>query len=322
MVIQNYERLVDRISRETGLDVSEINRRVDAKRAKLSDLISKEGAAQVVAVELGINFDKPEVKINEVLSGMRKITIKGKIIRLFPVKTFKTKIAESKVCSFVLADETGNVRCVLWDTNHIKLIEDGIIKEGSVVELKNASVREPGQDMVEIHLGSQGEFKESNVKMDNVVTKQEISMKSIAELKENNYAKVRAVVVQMFEPRFFNVCPECNTKVMPENGKFICPKHNAVVPNERAVMSVVIDDGTGSMRASLFSEAAEKLAGNINELKNSDSFFEKRKNTVGTEYFFSGRVRKNNMYGNLDFIVNDLNEAQADEIIKMLHKPQ
>ena len=54
MAIQNYERIVERISRETGLDVEEVNRRVDAKRAKLSDLISRDGAAQVVAVELGV----------------------------------------------------------------------------------------------------------------------------------------------------------------------------------------------------------------------------------------------------------------------------
>ena len=91
MISQNFNKLVERISRETGLDIQEINRRVDAKRAKLSDLISKEGAAQVVAVELGINFDKPEVKINEILTGMRKITVKGKVIKQFPIRTFKTK---------------------------------------------------------------------------------------------------------------------------------------------------------------------------------------------------------------------------------------
>ena len=70
------------------------------------------------------------LKIEELLPGMRKINISGKIINLFPVRTFKTqKGEEGKVLNFVLADETSNIKVVLWDTNHISLIEKGEIKE-------------------------------------------------------------------------------------------------------------------------------------------------------------------------------------------------
>lgn len=320
MISQNYEKIVERISRETGLDAEEINRRVAAKRAKLSDLISKEGAAQVIAVELGINFDKPEVKINEILSGMRRIKITGKIIKIFPVRTYKTKIAESKVTSFVLADETGNIRCVLWDTNHIKLIEDGLVKEGSVVELGNASVREAGQDFLEVHLGSMCDFKLSDKKIENVITKQHVSMTTIEKIPEAGNARIRAVIVQMFEPRFFNVCSECNSKVVQESGTFVCAKHGTVIPKERAVLALVIDDGTGSIRASCFTEMAEKIAGNIQMLKNFDEFDKRRKEVVGKEYFFTGRTRKNVMYESIDFILDDLEQANPDEVIKMLQE--
>lgn len=318
MLSKNYDKVVERISRETGLDISEINRRVDAKRAKLSDLISLEGAAQVVAVELGINFDKPEVKINEILTGMRKITVKGKIIKQFPVRTFKTKYDESKVTSFILADETGNVRCVLWDIGHIKLIEDGAIKEGSVVELKNASVREPGQDVIEVHLGSYGEIKPIDLRLDKVVTKQEMNSTTIDKLIENREIRIRGVIVQMFEPRFFYVCPECNGKMIPENGQSICRKHGSVIPKERMVISAVIDDGTGNIRASLFSESAEKLIGEMSEAKNKDGFIIKKQGILGSEYIFSGKARKNIMYNNLDFVVEELEEANPDEIINEL----
>lgn len=57
-MLQNYSQLVERIARSSGLSVEDIERRIEAKRAKLSGLISKEGAAQVVASELGISFDK------------------------------------------------------------------------------------------------------------------------------------------------------------------------------------------------------------------------------------------------------------------------
>ena len=50
--MDNYEKLLDRISRSSGLAKEEIEKKVEAKKAKLSGLISKEGAAQIVAAEL------------------------------------------------------------------------------------------------------------------------------------------------------------------------------------------------------------------------------------------------------------------------------
>jgi len=59
----NYELVLDRISKQSGTEKEELERRVEAKRAKLSGLISKEGALQVIAAELGISFDNQKLKI-------------------------------------------------------------------------------------------------------------------------------------------------------------------------------------------------------------------------------------------------------------------
>ena len=47
--MENYNKLVERISKVSNLSAEEIERKVEAKKAKLSGLISKEGAAQIVA---------------------------------------------------------------------------------------------------------------------------------------------------------------------------------------------------------------------------------------------------------------------------------
>jgi hypothetical protein len=73
MVDINYEKMVERIAKSSGLGVDEIRRKIEAKRAKLSGLISLEGAAQVIAAELGINFENEKVKIDELMPGMRKV---------------------------------------------------------------------------------------------------------------------------------------------------------------------------------------------------------------------------------------------------------
>jgi len=319
MIKASFEQLVDRIAKESGQSVEEIRRRIDAKRAKLNNLISMEGAAQVVAAELGINFEKKDVKINELLSGMRGISITGKIIKIFPVRAFKTKNADSRMVSFVLADKTGNVRTILWDTNHVALIEEGKIHEGSVVEIKNAFVR--GTDMKEIHLGSGGEIKKSETPMDNVVTEEKMARKEISKLRPNDRATVRATVVQMFEPRFFFVCPECNSKLTQENGKFICSKHGPVAPQERALINLVLDDGSGNIRAVCFSENIGKLLNcEIQQLKDPSFFIFKKEGVLGSELFLSGGIRQNKLYNNLELFVQDLSIANVDDVIADLKK--
>jgi len=315
MIKANYSRLIERISKSTGMPVEDIERRIDAKRAKLSDLISREGAAQIVAAELGVTFDNIKVKINEVLSGMRKISAVGKIYRIFPVRTFKTKFAESKVCSLLLADETANIRCVLWNTNHIKLIEDKEIKEGDVVEVSDANVREGTAK--ELHLTSLSGFKISNEVINNIVTTESFSLKKIADLKENDKVDLRATVVQTFEPKFFNVCPECGKKVSFEADKAMCLQHGNVIPNERALFVVVLDDGEASIRAICFSEAIKKFF-NITDEGIKQNFTEKRQSILGKEIICNGRARSNKAFGNLEFIANDFEEIDPEKVIAEL----
>src|SRR3989344_4611338 len=136
----NYEKVLEKIARASGLSKEEIGEKVKAKRAKLSELISYEGAAQIVAAELGINFENEKLKINELLPGMRKVNVVGKIIDLFPVRTFKSKKGEeSKVVNFVLADDTSNMKIVLDDgtgTIRAVLFHENLPKIG-LTELDN-----------------------------------------------------------------------------------------------------------------------------------------------------------------------------------------
>jgi len=82
-MLQNYTQLIERIAKSSRLSVEDIERRIEAKRAKLSGLISKEGAAQIVASELGINFEKEKMKVSELLPGMKKVNIVGKLFLFF-----------------------------------------------------------------------------------------------------------------------------------------------------------------------------------------------------------------------------------------------
>ena len=310
----NYERIVEKISKASGLEKEEIERKIEAKRAKLSDLISKEGAAQVIASELGISFENERLKINELLPGMRKVNTIGKVINLFPIRTFTTKKGEeSKVVNFWVADETSNIKVVLWDTNHIGLIENGKIAVGTTVEISNGGMRDN-----ELHLGSFSNIKPSEEVLGEVRTEKVFKEKHIIDFKVGENTSVRAFILQVFEPRFFHVCPECSKKVVQEGEFFSCGKHGKIIPEKRAVTSIVVDDGTDSIRAVLFHEVLAKLG--FSQLEDLGKFADEKENFLGKEMFFTGNIRNNAFFNTPEFIVEDVKEAQPEDIITELEK--
>lgn len=308
----NYERILEKISKASGIGKDEIERKVEAKRARLSGLISKEGAAQVIASELGISFENERLKINELLPGMRKVNTIGKVINLFPVRTFTTKKGEeSKVVNFWIADETANTKVVLWDTNHIGMIENGKIAVGTTIEISNGSMRDS-----EIHLGSFSQIKPSEEILGDVKTEKVFRKKNIGEFKIGESTSARAFVLQVFEPRFFNVCPECNKKALQEGEAFSCQKHGKIIPEKRAVSTLVLDDGTESIRAVLFHEALLKMG--FSQLENQEKFAEEKENFLGKEMIFTGNVRNNAFFNTPEFIIEDVKEAEPDLVISEL----
>lgn len=319
MIKAAYEQLVEKIAKQSGLDKEQIERRVEAKRAKLSGLITKEGAAQVVAAELGINFDRQKVKVSELLSGMRKVSVTGKIMELYPVRSFKKGEKEGKVATFLLADETASVRTVLWDTKHIKMIEDGELSMASVIEVKDASVRDG-----ELHLSSLSALAPSKEKIEAVNTTEIMQEKPIAAIKPNDKARIRAAIIQIFEPRFFAVCPECFLKLTQEENRFVCTKHNTVIPKYRVILTAIVDDGTENIRAIFFSDAIYKLLSiseaDIEKVKEPGFWLQRKEELLGKELWLSGRARTNKLFGNLEFIISDVSEVNVEELIEKLNK--
>jgi len=308
----NYERILEKIASSASLGKEEVERQIEAKRAKLSGLISKEGAAQVVASELGVSFDNEHLKIDELLPSMRKVNTSGKVIFISPVRSFKTKKGiESKVVNLTLADETSNIRVVLWDTNHVGLVEKGEITENTSIELDNGSMR--GQ---EVHLGSFSELKVIDKVFENVKTEKVVHEKQVSDLNIGESSSVRAFVVQAFEPKFFSICPECNKKVVQEGEGFLCKEHGKVAPEKRAVTNVVVDDGTGSIRAVLFHEKISELGINIE----SENLTQEKEKIMGKEMIFSGNVRNNAFFNTPELIIDSVKPVDLDKVIETLEK--
>ena len=312
--MQNYEFLLSRIASHASLEKEEVEKRIEARRAKLSGLISKEGAAQIIAAELGVNFDNIQLKVVELMPGMRKANILVRVIRLFPVREFNKNGKQGKVANMVVADNSGSVRAVLWDTNHISLIESGELKEGDSVEISNASVRDS-----ELHLSGFSDIKKSSLTVADVKMEQVKKEKDLVDVTVGESIKVRGAVVQMFSPKFFNVCPECNRRVVQVPEGYSCETHKVVVPKERAILNFVLDDGTDSIRVVLFSDQIAKITAE-SELKLPEKFLSFKEEHMGSEFFVSGNIRKNSFFNNIELIAEDVEKVEVEKLIEVLEK--
>ncbi|MBT6689945.1 hypothetical protein HN903_04770 [archaeon] len=312
--MKNYELLVDRIAKASGLERAEVERKIEAKKAKLSGLISKEGAAQIISAELGISFEDEDLKVAELIGGLRKVNVVGKIMNIFPVREFEKNDRKGKVANFILADDSGSTRVVLWDTNHIAMIEDELIKVGDVVEIKNGSTRDS-----EIHLSSFGELKKSSVEMAEVKNAPAASEVGLDEVRQGMSVKARGIVVQVFQPRFYSVCPTCNKKgMLGDDGVFKCAEHGVVEKKDRAILNFVLDDGVESIRVVMFSDQIKLLIPE-EDLSDEVKAAAFRDDLLGTEIYLSGRVNRNQLFNNLEIVANSVEKVDVEALIETLN---
>jgi ssDNA-binding replication factor A large subunit len=309
--MENYAKLVERISQHAGMSPEEIERKVEAKRAKLSGLVSKEGAAQIVAAELGINFENELLKVSELADGMKRANTIVQVLDVYPVRSYSKNGREGKVANLFVADESGNTRLVLWDINHINLIEQGKVVKGDTLEIANANIRNG-----EIHLSSFSDMKKSKSVLTGVVSQKQFTEKKLKDAKVGERFSLRAVIVQVFEPRYFEVCPECGKKVVDSK----CGVHGTVISKRRALLNAVLDDGTETTRALIVGENIEKLGLTNEEVMTIELFDQKKLSLLGEEKRFFGTMRSNQLYNTIEFSVENIENVNADELIKELEQ--
>jgi len=306
MLQQKYDTILEKIIKETGLTKPEIESRIRAKLRELQDLISQEGAAHIVANELKVKLfeqGKPqEYTIKEIQQRTYGVKLTAKILNKFDVRVFTKNGQEHRVFSLIIGDSTGRVRLTIWD----ELVIDQCIlfPEGTVITIENGYTRE-NNGFFELHVGSKAKITKEDKELDLAPKKR---LKDVA---ENEFLDTYATVVDMFEPRYYDACPECNRKVNMENGDYFCQNHKKVLPQKTPIINLVIDDGTDVMRVVCFRDVAEKII-------NDKPFQELKQNLNGSDMKFKGRVVFNSMSGRKELRANIVEEANPEELLQQV----
>lgn len=139
---QEYEKIKDKISYEEFIkemktrmqDYEEVSfmGELDVARVIVGEYVDEENKK--------LSEDSPLLKISGLKTSDHNISIVGRVMRISNVKKFvNRKGREGKLANLLLADDTGEIRVVMW-TENIKSLKK--FKEGDAIKIKGVEIKQ------------------------------------------------------------------------------------------------------------------------------------------------------------------------------------
>lgn len=316
MVNKSYEEILTTISEKAPIEKQELEIKIQNKVKELDGFVTKEGAAHIVATELKVKvFDentKTHITIKDLTPGMVNATAVGKILQKYEKREFERNGRKGAVLSLLIGDETGKTRLVFWDLNQIDKVNDEA-KESDIILVRNVRVRE-NNGFPEVHVSNDSKF-ELNPKgyeigeVTNESSTQQVNNHTEAEIQkidDQGFYEVTGQILQVFEPRSFMACNECNKKVN-EEGK--CQEHPGTEATERLILNFFLDDGTSNIRCTMFTTEKESFI-------NSANFEEEKDSLLMNWVTVKGKANVNTMTNRPEMIINQFEKTNVQEHIK------
>ena len=304
------------------LNSTEFDTKLKTKINELSGLISEEGAAHIISNELGISIAAKageKIQITQLAAGMNNVSVLAKVLQKWEVREFDKGNYKGKVCSLLVADETGSTRFTLWNDQVDELAS---VSEDTVLLIKGAYVKE-NRGRVELHLGKGGNFEINPAGETLGEVKRggsgSFTRKQIEVLDGNEEGvELFGTVVQVFDPRFFNVHPETGKRMYDDDD-------SGVEPAISYVMNAILDDGSSTIRCVLWKNQVNtllscdeaRMAGYKEDLS---TFEEEKTNLLGEQLVLRGRVKHNEMFDRLEFSVQFVEKADAEKEISRVQR--
>jgi ssDNA-binding replication factor A large subunit len=160
----------------------EIIEKLEREKQKTNGFISDETLLRMIAAELGMEMQNngaltPTLSVVDLIPNLNNVTVVGRVVAVFQPKTFNGN-RSGRFASFLVADENGILRVVLWN-DKTSLIESGKIKVGQIVRISHGYTKEGPRGKVELHIGEKCEVEidPQDVKARNYPTISKFTMK-------------------------------------------------------------------------------------------------------------------------------------------------
>ncbi len=228
-----YEKIKDKISYEDFLKKME-ERKLDYEDVSF---MSELDIARTIIGEFINEENKPlseaneSYKISELEAGRDNISVTGRVMHISNVKKFTSrKGREGKLANMIIADDTCEIRVVMW-TENIKFLKQ--ILEGDVIKINNSEVKQ-GFREDELHMKMDSTLQKLAEEDFATFPKYDHRVTNISDIRGDMQVNVVARIVRIPKTRTFQ-----------KNGK------------EGKVASLEIQDKTGKIQYTLWNRDTE-----------------------------------------------------------------
>jgi replication factor A1 len=154
------QALIEEItSKNPQISQDQLMERLEAERTKTGGLLEDETLLRLLAAKLGVDVQQNSfqncntLSSGKLFSGLYDVCVAGRLVAIFPVKTFQGETNSGKFATLMLGDNDGLLRVVLWNEK-AELIERGELKSGQAVRLLHGYTKNDRYGKTELHMSS------------------------------------------------------------------------------------------------------------------------------------------------------------------------
>lgn len=286
--------IIKNISEQTNKTEEIVWGLIEAKRKEMEYLISEEGAAHIIASELGVGVSKKNT-IESLEANQINVALSLRVDKIFESHDWKKSGRAGKVRSILASDDTGEIKISLW--NEKAEVE---LKEGAIIKILGAKVK-TRENKLELSVGDKGNLivnptitgRRNGAAFEASESTRNTRFSS-AKIGSSITIKAAMVRVSQREP-FFN---------SPDG--------------EQLMIAGTLDDGESQIRGVMFRNVAEKFI-NLkikDAIKIADDIGYGQilsKTPIGKDFWLVGRLKHNEITNSKEMIVNKLYEVDAGE---------
>ena len=239
--MQSLEEIITTIlAQKPDLTRESILKMMHSKREGAGRLLTDEGAAHMVASDLGVSLTssgtfKTTLDSKNLIIGSSDVSVTGRVAMAYPTRTFQKRDgAQGRVGRFVLQDEKGFIKIVLWDEK-AELIDQNRLIPGVIARVNHGYVRAGLDGRPEVNVGNRGSIVIESSSPESEQRQIE-SHKKIGDVSEKDFfVNIIGIVISASSPSAF-------TRSDGTSGR---------------VARIQVGDETGQIRLVLWNEKAE-----------------------------------------------------------------
>jgi len=303
----------DSVKIENGYTREGLNGEVELQAGGRSRVLASEEKLKLAPLQAG----GTELKVSEIQESSSNVNLKARVMQVYAPREYSKGV----MASLIVGDESGSIRVVLWD-ERASLAET--VARGDAVSITNGYARSNLSEEPELHVGKYGSIEKAGgdaVPSLNDIEGKIVSEKNIDSLEPSGeHVRLSAKIVDLDtdRPLVYMTCPACGKRVQNLGGAWFCEACGDVDAQSNLVVSVVLEDDSGNIRAIAFKENAEKLIGSstgtaLTSVEETQSeatpLLEARDKLVGKSVSVVGTVKYNEFSDQLEFIVDDVLSA-------------